>query len=255
MNDYLTALEMLKKTAADATSPLEGFNRRDYMTTFEQRYQSLLPAFDAIERLYQSVGEPESMLANMASAYVETSREYLETLPRRKKEQAMMNLNMSLAVFVFPAILHYKGDSSKPLSQALESAWHQAFPDSLVSAAEVEYIEKGFHRKFCFITTAVCETLGKEDDCYELTMLRRYRDGYLSDLPEGKAWIRTYYDVAPTIVKHIDARPDREAIYTAIWKEHIRPCISLIENDQKAACAERYRSMVEELKGKYFYLA
>ncbi len=253
MNDYLTALELLKKTASDAASPLEGFNRRDYMSSFEQRYQSLLPAFDAIERLYQNVGEPESMIMNMALAYVETSQEYLNTLPKRKKEQAMINLNMSLAVYVLPAVLHYKGSSSKPLSNALESAWKDAFPASPVTAAEVDYIEQGFHRKFCYITTAVCEVLGKDDDCYELNLLRSYRDGYLSSLSEGPGWISTYYDVAPTIVKHINAAPDREAVYAAVWTEYIKPCINMIEHEQYAQCAQLYRSMVDHLKGRYFY--
>lgn len=41
----------------------------------------------------------------------------------------------------------------------------------------------------CFITTAVCQCFGKSDDCYELTMFRRFRDDWLMKQPDGKALI------------------------------------------------------------------
>ena len=55
-------------------------------------------------------------------------------------------------------------------------AWKEAFPKSALQATSFEEIEQGFRKKFCYITSAVCETFGKPDDCYELTLLRNYRD-------------------------------------------------------------------------------
>ena len=119
----------------------------------------------------------------------------------------MMDMNLTMAVFVLPMILEFHGNSSVPLSEKVLAAWKQEFPKSTLQAAEYSYIEAGFHKKFCYITTAVCETFGKPDDCYELRLLRTYRDGYLAGTPGGEEMIRKYYDVAPSIVKHIQSAP------------------------------------------------
>ena len=41
----------------------------------------------------------------------------------------------------------------------------------------------------CFITTACCDVLGLDDDCFELRTLRRYRDDVLAKQPGGAALI------------------------------------------------------------------
>jgi len=194
------------------------------------------------------------MLANMAQVITGQALARVEECPRKNaKETAKMNLNMQLAVFIFPAILQYHGESSGPLTDALGKAWKEAFPKSNVSAATYETIEKGFHRKFCYITTAVCENTGRGDDCYEMTLLRDYRDNYLARQENGARMITAYYDVAPSIVKHINRREDAEQIYEGIWENHIRPCIELIEQGEKEACALRYSQMVSQLREEFFF--
>jgi hypothetical protein len=232
---------------------MDAFGRKTYKGNFEQTYQGLVPAFDSIEELYKTVGEPEEMLDRMAETIVSQAVARVDECKRRNaKETAMMNLNMQLVVFVFPSILHYNGESSKPLADAVARAWKKAFPKSNVSIADYDTIEKGFKRKWCYITTAVCENTGLGDDCYELNLLRAYRDGYLSEQENGPDLVRTYYDLAPSIVKHIDQQPDSSRIYQEIWSDHIRPCIDLIELGENEACARRYEEMVAELKEKYF---
>ena len=165
----------------------------------------------------------------------------------------MMDMNLVMAVYVFPMILKYKGKSSQPLVDEIMAQWKKAFPRSNIQPAEYEYIEKGFHKKFCYITTAVCQTFGKPDDCYELTLLRNYRDHYLAELPEGEEIIKAYYDVAPTIVKHINKQKDSSDIYHGIWTQYLSPCIHLIEDGRNEECKELYKQMVEELQKEYFY--
>ena len=65
--------------------------------------------------------------------------------------------------------------------------------------------------------------------------------------------VHEYYDVAPSIVKHIDRREDAKQIYEGIWQQYLSPCIRLIENDQNEACVDLYRKMVYELKDQYFH--
>ena len=57
----------------------------------------------------------------------------------------------------------------------------------------------------CFLTTAVIERRGEADDGPTLTLLRGFRDGWLSARPEGRGLIAEYYELAPSIVASIPA--------------------------------------------------
>ena len=55
----------------------------------------------------------------------------------------------------------------------------------------------------CFITTAVCHGLGLPDDCFELRVLRRFRDTRLRLMPGGEDDIRLYAEIAPGLAAAI----------------------------------------------------
>ena len=100
----------------------------------------------------------------------------------------------------------------------------------------------------CYITTAICEEQHKSDDCYELTLLRDFRDHWLKYQPGGKELIRQYYDIAPTIVANIAKQPNHSEIYQQINEQYLKPCIHLIESGNKERCKELYIEMVEDLQ-------
>ena len=52
----------------------------------------------------------------------------------------------------------------------------------------------------CYITTACVHAKGLSDNCYELQILRMYRDTWLINQKEGKALIGEYYRIAPIII-------------------------------------------------------
>jgi len=103
----------------------------------------------------------------------------------------------------------------------------------------------------CFITTAVCGSLGKSDDCYELTLLRNFRDIWLSKQDTGGELIKEYYAVAPAIVEAIDKLKDKNDIYAMIYEKYIQPCISFIKSGKETECMNLYRDMVNTLKQVY----
>ena len=102
----------------------------------------------------------------------------------------------------------------------------------------------------CFITTAVCQTFHKPDDCYELTMFRHFRDNWLSKQPNGKDMIAEYYVVAPSIVEKIDSSEYPDQVYRKIWKRYLNPCLHYLENRQYEDCRNLYVEMVTKLKKK-----
>ena len=84
-------------------------------------------------------------------------------------------------------------------------------------------------RSDCFITTACAEAQGLPDDCEQLRVLRRFRDGYVQDLPDGAEVLAEYDAKAPEIVAAIRALPP--AISEAMWEwifEQIEAAVGLI---------------------------
>jgi hypothetical protein len=138
---------------------------------------------------------------------------------------------------------------------------HSAFKDcsSLTSVTmpnRVRSIEKDAFdgcpwqppKKGCFITTAVCGSFGKGDDCRELTAFRAFRDNWLAKQPDGQSLITEYYRIAPGIVAAIDKSGNRNAVYRGIWDTYLTDCMRLIENREFAVCKQRYIAMIESLK-------
>ena len=104
----------------------------------------------------------------------------------------------------------------------------------------------------CFITTAVCGSFNKPDDCYELTTFRNFRDTWLSAQPDGKSLIAEYYSIAPQIVANINRLDDAKKIYKNIWQEYLEPCLNFIKCGDNLSCKNKYIKMVSELKKIYF---
>lgn len=105
----------------------------------------------------------------------------------------------------------------------------------------------------CFITTAVCLTMGKADDCEELTAMRLFRDEWLRDQPGGLQLIEEYYRIAPAIIEKIDQNsdPDRKTVYAAIYRDYILPCVECVKKKKFDSSKQIYVNMVTALKERY----
>ena len=255
MNYYLTAIEGLPRILDSAGSVLGDFRKNRYKDAFQKLYLESQPVLEALEQGYLMVIDKDQYLTNMAEALAESASARVEACRRRgAKERVLMDLNLAMAVYLLPMVLEYRGESSRLFADKAVAAWKAKFPKTNIQAAEFTYIEQGFHKKYCYITTAVCETLGRPDDCYELNLLRNYRDTYLASLPDGDELIRRYYDVAPSIVKHIGQSGHSGKIYQDIWLDYIQPCIRMIENGEAEECRKLYEDMVVTLEKKFFRL-
>jgi hypothetical protein len=253
MNYYLTGIEGMTELLDCCENPMQYFKKQTYAKEFQRIYQQNFQTFDAIENGYNAVIDKEQFLINMAEALVSHAVQKVNDCKRKSdRERVQMDLNLSMVVYVFPMILEFKGNSSQPLVDKLMEAWKREFPKSNIQATGFEDIEKGFHKKFCYITTAVCESFGKADNCYELTLLRDYRDNYLMSVPGGEQMIQEYYDVAPSIVKHINQKEGASEIYRSIWDTYLSPCIHMIEQGELEDCRVLYQEMVGTLREKYF---
>ena len=103
----------------------------------------------------------------------------------------------------------------------------------------------------CYITTAVCGSLDKPDDCNELVTMRQFRDKWLHIQMFGKTDIDEYYRNAPHICTVIDQSENPKKIYKMIYETYVLPCVILFNGGDSLGCYKMYKAMVSYLQNKY----
>ena len=150
--------------------------------------------------------------------------------------------------YVFGSILsgtaHITANTIKPIiyinGAAIDDKSHKIIAQEVVIQQTTTTETSSGGGGMCYVTHACCEHLGLPDNCYELTMLRQFRDEWLSSQNEGRGLIQRYYETAPAIVEKINVHPDKEKIYDIIWNEYILQCVRLIENGDNEATKTLY---------------
>lgn len=226
--------------------------------------------FDEYEHIGRQILEPASVFAGLSSENREivikelagTIYESIEQLLKEKakrhkapKSTLIDQLRFFQTIYLVPMILHLDYDISDPLVDLVIIAWFQAYPQYPYKKSDFEHIAMGFRRKgLCFITTAVCETLDRPDDCYELTSFRQFRDTFMLEDDTRRVMVEEYYRIAPVIVTSINMNPDSKERYSMIWSKYLKPCLQAIEEKRLEDCARQYAGMVMELKRQYYYI-
>ena len=229
------------------------FSRNHYEKEFYDLQRASLSTLDAYHAMWSKEGDPTALVKSIAEAFPAEAEERTKDLSRSKRETKIFDYNLILVAFFFPMLLEYQQKSTEELATKIRDCWNETFKKQQIQMTTFREIKDGFKTKYCYITTAVCTSLGKGDDCEELNILRDYRDGYLMSLENGEQMIDSYYDKAPTIVKAIDQRADRESIYKEIYQSYIMPCLAMIGRGDETGCLEHYKKMVGDLAKTYLY--
>ena len=146
-----------------------------------------------------------------------------------------------------------KGAKIDIYSPSSRAASHDTAHIKVSEGKKVEIVTKVNGKKEtssgqCYLTSACMEHFQDEfdDNCYELTVLRWFRDNFVS-----KEDIELYYNVAPTIVKNIDALDNNEQIYNYIYSHIVEACVKAIENGDYDFAYNRYKSSVLALNEQF----
>jgi hypothetical protein len=118
--------------------------------------------------------------------------------------------------------------------------------DKPIGEAQLCMLIKKNNSGGCFISTAVCSTLGKDDDCRELSLLRRFRDDVMAKDPRWKPLIGEYHALAPEIAARMLAARDGREWAKRLYDVYLADCIRLIEAGEHARAIERYRDMIDD---------
>lgn len=249
-------VEKLTALYTTAEEQLPFFKKNTYEQAFKKYYDLNLPILDELNGDLEGKDSDfvNSYLSELADLFVGIFKEEYDSITKKgKKNSYLTDHNTPLVIYLFPAILYYSAKWSKPCVETLVEKWNSTFTSIKIGYGTYEDIKGGFKSKLCYITTAVCESLNKSDDCRELMLLREYRDDILSHEIGGKEIIDEYYDIAPTIVKRINRLDNKESVYTDLYDNFIYKCIENIENKEYDKCKDNYTKMVSELKNKYAY--
>ena len=100
----------------------------------------------------------------------------------------------------------------------------------------------------CFLTTACMKRFLEnfDDNCYELTVLRWFRDNFVT-----KEDIEHYYELAPIIVKMINKDEKSDMIYDYIYDNIVDYCVKQIEQGNYDKAYNRYKNSVLVLEEQF----
>ncbi len=229
------------------------FRKKHYASDMEEMLKKYA---DFFRETLEQCEESEEMRTFVVSCIPEYALSQLKGISsKRKRELKAFDYNLNMVAYFLPLLGETESEKKEELIKDITEIWNKQIPDAKIAFSSYENIKKGFRRSvFCYITTAVCRSMGRPDDCYELNTLRNYRDSYLLSTDKGKEMVEEYYNIAPTIVKRIDKKAEADKIYEDIWKTYLSPCITLIENGENEKCRDLYSSMVRKLEAQYLYL-
>ena len=232
------------------------FKRKAYAGIMEDAREKYKPTVDAIIQCYSErpSEEQKALTEELALVIPEHAYAKMQSVKRRSRDRMYVDYNMNMAVYVVPLLNESKQEGCVALTERMVELWNEkGITNMHLMHSTYDEIAGGFERKLCYITTAVCASMGKPDDCHELEIFRAFRDGYLMASAEGQRLVEEYYEIAPGIVMLIDMQRDAEEIYERIYRDYLAPCLGLIREGKKEACREHYVSMMRGLKNKYLY--
>ena len=254
VNNYQKALGELTLLVSDYSSIIPQFTRERYQDSFLEYVNIGETVLLPIERYAALPGmEPKDVIEECTTRLLqEIEREIAQSkgvLQSGSRARLIDQYRFFMAIYLVPMIRYLKLSISEPLTDSLQREWSRKYPKYEFHKAEFEELRKGFDRKgFCFITSAVCETRNRPDDCPELLILRAFRDGYMQEDPHRRALVEQYYAIAPIIVAYLNLCTDQRASYERIWNRYLCRCLEEIDAGNYENCESCYTKMVSDLR-------
>ena len=138
----------------------------------------------------------------------------------------------------------------KMLGSVVDHAHPPAATRTAAMTAYINAIKSETSCSCCYLTTACVEVKGLPDNCEELTLLRRFRDEYLFNQPNGRELFDWYYDYSPDILEAIERSDTKSIVYEYIY-EIISDCVRHIKLGDMDYVFEKYCQMVINLKDHF----
>jgi len=238
----------------DYQKRVHDFKKDSYTDLFESYKEENYAYFTALKICLLNTAQEnaDGVYHQIARAVISQNEKELDVVKKKSDKFAIqMDRNMFMAIFVLPAMKEIHSAKADSLAETISTEWGNTFKDSNIIASDYDSIIKGFHKKLCYVTTAVCQNLHMGEECEELRLIKDFRDHYLAEKDGGQEMIASYYDIAPTLVKKISRSTNAPEIYKMLWLKFIKPCVDFIKSGNNSACEEVYCNMVNTLRTEY----
>ncbi len=96
------------------------------------------------------------------------------------------------------------------------------------------------------MSTAVCNILGKEDDCNELQSLRKLRDDYVLCTPEGQMLFQEYKLISVNIIDMLYNSSYPKEFAMQIYHK-LLPIINLVDSLSYEKATIEYKRLINTL--------
>lgn len=249
--EYNYALEHIGEIVTKHQNLMKYFKAKSYENAFYEYMDSCRPILESLEE--KTKKEPDNRdtyIKEMAEHFI--NQLSMDEKGKQVKGSKLDHYKFILALYTVPMIGELNLEISNDFNTAIHEQWNTVNPQHIFQIGTFGKLKDGFRqKKLCYITTAICRYQKKEDDCYELTMLRAFRDNYMKKQNNGESLINEYYEIAPQIVAKIDVSGKQDIIYPRIWEMYLKPCLTKLEQGENEACMKLYKDMVNNLKEEY----
>lgn len=124
------------------------------------------------------------------------------------------------------------------------------YPKSDSACTRFEH--KPDHVDDCFLTTAMCNIFGMDDDCYILNVMRNFRDKILINNPKYHEMLAQYEFVGPLISKRLYTDPHRQEVADYYFENYIYDIVMSIQNNCNTdEIVNKYLEMGYDMKRMY----
>lgn len=167
-----------------------------------------------------------------------------------KVDSLMRMLRGNEAVQVETGVVRASGDTIPMYQVALNTSrvdqlYMQAVQD--LRAMEAKTDANDCLSPGCFLTTACCSVMGRPDDCFELTTLRQFRDGWLAAQDGGPEVIARYYRIAPQISQSLEASASGRRQLRRLYFATVLPCVAAARLGLNRLAYHLYQRMLRRL--------
>jgi hypothetical protein len=114
--------------------------------------------------------------------------------------------------------------------------------------AAKESIENSKPKSGCFVTTTVCDILGKKDNCDELETLRKFRDTKLLTNINLENLVFEYYNISPILVKIINNHKNKQEFAETLLNDYLKIIVEQIKNSEDNKAIALYKKMIKKIK-------
>ena len=127
----------------------------------------------------------------------------------------------------------------------------EAYSRSNYSRENMYYNSRSHQSSGCYLTTAMCNILGYQDDNYYLNTLRTFRDETLKKNHKYLHLLLMYDAFGPLIATNLKNDPNNKDIATHLFNGYITKAVTAIENEKVEEAVNIYIAMTYTLAERY----